>query len=82
MKARLTFDAPVTSLVLSILSPQLPTVFAQDEAFTHQGRPNDSGQPPTSLYDLRITLLDALVSGTMRAGPLNRLARQPAGAVC
>jgi len=61
--------------LLATLNPQLSPCFAQGtNAFTYQGRLNESGQPATGLYDFRAQIYnraatgdpgDALVSSTL-----------------
>ncbi len=58
-------------VLLSTLHPQLSTLFAQDTAFTYQGRLNDGANPATGIYDLRFTIYDSTNSpGTVIAGPV------------
>ncbi len=53
----------IALVLLSILSPQFSTAFAQGTAFLYQGRLNDGGNPANGNYDLRFTVYDALNNG-------------------
>lgn len=51
--------------LLSTLSPQLPTAFAQGTVFTYQGRLNDGGSPANGTnYGMSFHLYDAATGGT------------------
>jgi hypothetical protein len=53
---------------LSTLNAPFSTVSAQGNAFTYQGRLNDSGSRANGIYDLQFTLFDAATSGN-QVGP-------------
>jgi hypothetical protein len=67
IKSTLTFIALV---LLSTLSLQPATVFAQGTAFTYQGRLNASTNPANGTYNLRFALFDALTVGNQVGSPL------------
>jgi hypothetical protein len=56
--------------LLSTLSPQLSTCFAQGTAFTYQGRLDDGANPASGIYDLRFAIHDSSGGPTVIAGPL------------
>ncbi|HWX18471.1 MAG TPA: tail fiber domain-containing protein [Candidatus Binatia bacterium] len=60
--------------LLSALSPQPSTLFAQGTAFTYQGRLNDGANPANGNYDLRFALFDALALGNQVGSPLTNAA--------
>jgi len=62
--------ASLTLALLSILDPELSTLYAQSTAFTYTGRLNNDGVPVNGAYDLRFTLFDASAGGNVIAGPL------------
>ena len=68
MKAKLDL-APRASclalalLLLSTLSPQLSTLFAQGSEFTYNGLLNENGNPLNGLVELEATLWDAATNG-------------------
>ena len=59
-----------TLVLLSTLSLQPSTVFAQGTAFTYQGRLNVSTNPANGTYNLRFALFDALTVGNQVGSPL------------
>jgi hypothetical protein len=59
-----------TLVLLSTLSLQPATVFAQGTAFTYQGRLNDGINPASGTYHLRFALFDALTVGNQVGSPL------------
>lgn len=61
---------PCRPLVALALLAGLLSTHAQTAAFTYQGRLNDTNGPASGTYDLQFTLLDALSSGSIVAGPL------------
>jgi hypothetical protein len=61
-------------LLLSTLSLQPSTVFAQDTAFTYQGRLNASTNPATGIYDLRFAIFDSLSAGSQQGSTLTNTA--------
>jgi hypothetical protein len=63
-----------TLVLLSTLSLQPSTVFAQGTAFTYQGRLNVSTNPANGSYDLRFTLFPVNSGGAPAAGPLTNSA--------
>ena len=70
MKSKLAF---VLSCLVVASFPSEP-LFAQGTAFTYQGRLNDGGSPANGNYDLSFTLNNAIVSGTVIAGPITNAA--------
>src|SRR5713101_563785 len=74
MKTKLTgtlIKRAALLVLLSTLHPQLATLFAQDTAFTYQGRLNEGANPATGIYDLRFTIYDSTNNpGAVIAGPL------------
>lgn len=62
MKTNRTVQLAVL-LLLSTLSVQLSTVFAQGTAFTYQGRLADGANPANGIYDLRFTIYDSAGEG-------------------
>jgi hypothetical protein len=63
-----------TLVLLSTLSLQPSTGFAQGTAFTYQGRLNVSTNPANGSYDLRFTLFPVNSGGAPAAGPLTNSA--------
>ncbi len=64
MKTRLPLSTLALLASLSTLNPQLSTCFAQDTAFTYQGRLTENGSPANGVYDFRFTACgDAVLSG-------------------
>ncbi len=59
-----------TLVLLSTLSLQPATVFAQGTAFTYQGQLNDGINPASGTYHLRFALFDALTVGNQVGSPL------------
>jgi hypothetical protein len=57
-------------LGLSILSPQLSTLFAQATAFTYQGRLNERGAAANGTYDFRFTIYNRDTGGTSPLEPV------------
>jgi hypothetical protein len=45
-------------------------VFGQSPTFTYQGRLSENGSPANGIYDVRLTIYDSLVSGSVAAGPI------------
>jgi hypothetical protein len=75
MKTKLTLaliKRAALLVLLSTLNPQLST-WAQDTAFTYQGRLTDNGSPANGNYDLQFYLRDALMAG-IPVGTTNTLA--------
>ncbi len=66
----------LSALLLSTLTPQLSTVFAQGTAFTYQGRLNDGANPAGGIYDLQFTIYDSAGAGVQQ-GPT--LTNSPTG---
>ena len=56
-------------IVISTLSPQLSTAFAQGTAFNYQGQLNDGANPANGSYDLTFTIYGGLTGGSPVAGP-------------
>jgi|GEM_PF-2441706 len=63
MKTKLTF--PLIAYAACNLS-----ALAQGTAFTYQGRLNDGANPANGVYDLKLTLFDAVTNGGIVAGPV------------
>jgi hypothetical protein len=63
-----------TLVLLSTLSLQPSTVFAQGTAFTYQGRLNASTNPATGIYDLRFAIFDSLSAGSQQGSTLTNTA--------
>lgn len=55
---------------LVVLAVSISSAYAQDTAFTYQGRLNDGGSPANGIYDLQFTVCDALTNGNVVGGPL------------
>ncbi|MCX6896745.1 MAG: hypothetical protein NTZ16_14900 [Verrucomicrobia bacterium] len=55
------------ALVCALLAQ---SIHAQGTAFTYQGRLADNGTVANGIYDLRFSILDAAMSGSLVAGPL------------
>ena len=61
----------LAALLLSAISSQLSTCFAQGTAFTYQGRLNSGGGVANSTYDISFTVYDALTGGVTHAALTN-----------
>jgi trimeric autotransporter adhesin len=57
----------LAALLLSIVDLQLSICFAQNTAFTYQGRFTDNGTPFTGTAEMQFTLWDAVSNGTQVA---------------
>jgi hypothetical protein len=60
--------------VLSVIDDQRSPCFAQDTAFTYQGRLNDGANPANGIYDLRFAIYDSLTGGSQIGSPLTNSA--------
>ena len=56
---------------LSTLNVYLSTAFAEDTAFTYQGRLNDNGSPATGVYDFTFQAFNAPTAGGSVGGTVN-----------
>ena len=65
MKTKLLRRA-LALLLLSTISSQLSTCFAQATAFTYQGGLNSGANPATGSYDLRFAIYDAVSAGAQQ----------------
>jgi hypothetical protein len=62
--------AGLAAALLTTLNPHLSAAFAQGTALTYQGRLNDGANPAAGIYDLRFTIYDSPVTGSIVAGPV------------
>jgi len=53
---------------IAVLEPSLSNVFAQDSAFTYQGRLADNGSPANGVYDFTFQAFDAVAAGNSIGG--------------
>lgn len=58
----------IAALIFALVGTTL-TISAQNSAFTYQGSLNDGPTPATGAYDMRFTLFDAPVAGSLVSGP-------------
>ncbi len=70
MRTRFQF----TTCFIILHSSFVISTLAQGTAFTYQGRLNEGENPTSGTYDLRFTIYDAVVSGSVVAGPLTNSA--------
>ena len=64
----------LTALALLSLTGSSLTAAPLGTAFTYQGRLTSGGNPATGVYDLQLTIYDALTGGGAVGGPLTNSA--------
>jgi len=73
-----TSQFPALSLaavaMVAMFNAPCSTIYAQDTAFTYQGRLSEGANPASGIYDLRFAIYDASTNGNAVSGPLTNAA--------